>query len=274
MSTKTKESFRLRDIKVSARDQLMLDPKTIAIEKGFNARNYHLPENRQHLDELKCSIKLNGVLVPLLVRCDGESRQAVLVDGECRLRAALELIEEGHEIIAVPTVQVQGNNEADRLMTCLTANTGKPLSKWEIGSAFKRLMAFGWDEAKIAEKMGQSERFVKESLEMSDAPEEVKQMLSQEAVTPSLALKHLRSNGAGAVGSLKTEVAKARAKAKPGKTKVTAKRERKVKGIKLLPDEFSQVLKALKKAATSEKGFEELCKDAIEMLSAASNRGK
>src|SRR5208337_4667343 len=114
-----------------------------------------------HLAELKASIRVRGVLQPLLVRYDAQQTCAVLVDGECRLRAVLELIEEGVQIDAIPVLQVQGGNETERLVLALTANTGKPLSKWEIGTAFKRLANFGWSSQKIAEQLGYSERFVK-----------------------------------------------------------------------------------------------------------------
>lgn len=236
-STSPPQPARLRDIKVSARDQLMIDPRQIAIEKNHNPRNYNLPENRAHLDELKSSIKEQGTLVPLLVRWDVGAKQCVLVDGECRLRANLELIDEGVTIIAVPTVQVAGNNEADRLITSLTANTGKPLSKWEIGTAFQKLIGWGWDTAKIATRMGYTERYVKESLELSDAPDEVKQLLSQQAVTPSLALQHIRVDPKTATKKLEGAIARAKSKARKPKTKkngnpvkekpVTAKREKK-----------------------------------------------
>ncbi len=268
---------RLRDLKVSARDQLMLDPRAIAIEKNFNCRNYHLDENKAHLDELKNSIRANGTLVPLLVRWDAAAKQAVLVDGECRLRANLELIEEGVEILAIPTIQVQGTNEADRLITSLTANTGKPLSKWEIGTAFQRLIGFGWDPDKIAARMGYSARYVTESLELSDAPEDVKQLLSEQAVTPSLALQHIRTDGAGAGEKLKEKVEKARAKSPKKGGKVTAKRERKEKGVRLTDKEAATILKALKRAASGKEPLAthaDEFKDAVELLTTACSRGK
>jgi ParB family chromosome partitioning protein len=208
------EVTRLRDLKLSARDQFMLDPSIIQIEKGHNPRQYKLAENRAHLDELKASIKENGVLQPVLVRYDAATKSAVLVDGECRLRAVLELIKDGVEIEAIPAIQVSGNNEAERLVISLTANTGKPLSKWESGSAFARLINFGWDAAKIASRLGFSERFVNEAMELSDAPEEVKELLSERAVTPSLALDHIRKSGTGATMTLRAEVEKAKSTGK------------------------------------------------------------
>lgn len=207
---------RLRDLKTSARDQLMIDPRIILVDDGFNPRDYTLPENRAHLDELKRSIRENGTLVPLLVRFDPERKSAVLVDGECRLRANLELIAEGVEIAAVPTIQVAGGNEADRLLTSITANTGKPLSKWELGTAFQRLYKFGWSEEQIATKTGYRPTFITEAMELADAPVEIKQLLSSRAVTPSLALDELRTNGAAAVQSLQAIAKQHKASGKRG----------------------------------------------------------
>ncbi len=210
---------RLRDLKTSARDQLMIDPRIILVDEGHNPRNYDLPENHAHLDELKRSIRENGTLVPLLVRYDAERKAAVLVDGECRLRANLELIAEGVEIDTVPTIQVPGGNESERLLTAISANTGKPLSKWELGGAFRRLYNFGWSEEKIAKKTGYIESFVSEAMELADAPEEVKQLLSSQAVTPSLALSELRANGAAAVQTLQTIASEHKASGKKGPAK-------------------------------------------------------
>lgn len=214
-----KQVTRLRDLKTSARDQLMIDPRIILVDEGHNPRNYTLAENRAHLDELKRSIRENGVLIPLLVRYDALRKAAVVVDGECRLRATLELIADGVEIATVPTIQVPGGNEQDRLLTAITANTGKPLSKWELGTAFQKLYRFGWSEAQIATKTGYAIRFITEAMELADAPEEIKQLLSSQAVTPSLALAELRANGAAAVDSLRS-----RAQAAHSAGQKTAKR--------------------------------------------------
>jgi ParB-like chromosome segregation protein Spo0J len=214
--TKPVEVNRLRGLKESARDQLMIDPRIIVIEDGHNPRNYDLPENRAHLDELKQSIRVNGTLVPLLVRYDAGSKSAILVDGECRLRANLELIAEGAEIAAVPTIQVSGGNEAERLLTSITANTGKPLSKWELGTAFERLYKFGWSEDQIAAKTGYRLSFIAEARELADAPMEIKQLLSARAVTPSLALDELRANGAAAVQTLQAIASERKRSGKKG----------------------------------------------------------
>jgi ParB/RepB/Spo0J family partition protein len=208
------EITRLRDLKIGARDMFTLPLDAIVTEDNFNPRNYRLPENREHLDELKRSIRELGVQVPLLVRFDSETRSAVLVDGECRLRACRELAKEGTEIKGVPVIQVPGNNEADRLLISLTSNTGKPLSKWEIGGAFRRLIAFAWTPKQIADKTGYKERFITEAMELTDAPDDVKHLLSEAAVTPSLALSVIRKSGGKATLILREKVEKAKAAGK------------------------------------------------------------
>jgi hypothetical protein len=85
-----KEPKRLRDLRSSMRDQMMFDPRIIVVEDGHNPRDYTIPENRAHLDDLKASIRENGTISPLWIRWDAENRAAVLVDGECRLRANLD----------------------------------------------------------------------------------------------------------------------------------------------------------------------------------------
>jgi len=216
----TKEITRLRDLKLSARDQFILNPRIISVEDSFNPRDYRLAENQQHLNEIKASIRENGVRVPILVRYDPATKKAVLVDGECRLRATLELIAEGVEIVGIPAIQSDGSSPAERLLTAIVCNTGKPLSKWESGTAYLRLRRFGWDDVSIAKRTGNSIRFVTEAIELADAPDEVKQMMSEQSVTPALALSEIRKNGAGAVEKLRAKAVKAQAEGNK-----TAKRE-------------------------------------------------
>lgn len=243
----------------------MIDPKLIRVEDGHNPRDYALIENRAHLDELKASIKASGVLQPLLVRWDIGTKQVILVDGECRLRACLELIEEGEEIVAVPTMQVKATNEIERLLVALTANTGKPLSKWEIGSSFKRLIGMGWDAARIAQRLGYREAFVNQSLELSDAPEDVKHLLSEQAVTPSLAIQHLRESGTGAGATLREAASKAKA-GKKGK-KAIAKRQKKETFVRISTDVMKAIRAALEEAEiTKDKKCADLAAAALKLI--------
>lgn len=189
----TKEPTRLRDLKEGVRDLIMLNPRIIEIEQNHNPRDYTLPENREHLDALKDSIREHGVRQPLWVRWETTTKKAILVDGECRLRVVLELIEEGCEIASVPTFQVSGADAGDRLILALTANTGKPLSKLEDGAAYLRLRNYGWSDEKIAQKVARKERYIREAIELAEAPAEVREILKTGTVTDAAALSAARS---------------------------------------------------------------------------------
>jgi len=202
MITTEKPITRLRDLKSGVRDLIMIEPAIIKIEHGHNPRDYTLPENREHLDTLKESIREHGVKSPLWVRFDAGSKSAILVDGECRLKATLELIDEGVQILTVPVVQVESGDEASRLVLALTANTGKPLSKLEHGAAFRKLQSYGWDDERIAANACMKPRYIRESIELAQSPQAVKEMVSSGDVTPAAALKAVRTKGDGAAANL------------------------------------------------------------------------
>ena len=216
---------RMRDMKISgSRDVMPIPPSVIKVDPNYNPRDYRLKENRDHLDELKASIREEGVRIPLICRWDffapGDPAKSIIVtDGECRLRACLELLSEGVQIASVPVMQDDSKNEADRLLTYMLANGAKPLSKWEDGGAFKRFIRLGWNIDLIAKKTGKTKGYVSQAVELADAPDEVKQLLSSQAVTPSLALAELRANGSAAVQNLQ-----AAAKAAQSTGQKTAKR--------------------------------------------------
>ncbi len=211
------------------RDYHMINPRLIDVEPQFNPRDYTLPENREHIDSIKKSISEIGLIQPLVVRFNRETGRATIVDGECRLRSIMELIEEGHPVLSdadVPCFPApQGStDEGSRLLTAITANTGKPLSKCELGGAFQRLFNFGLSPDKIAARTGYTERFIGEAIELADAPQEIKNLLSEQAITPSLALATLRAKGSEAPAVLKQRVEEAKANGQP-----IAKREKKTR---------------------------------------------
>ena len=209
---------RMRDIAEGRSDLMQIDPTRILIEKDHNPRNYRLPENRAHLDSLKESIRTMGVLRPLMCRWDGG--QCILVDGECRLTAVLELRAERVAIDTVPVTQVTANNEEDRIMIALTTNTGKNLSDWEAGAAFLRLTRMGWAEQKIASSMGITPAKVSKCIELSDASDEVKQLLSERAISPALAITTIRKKGTkAATRELMEKASKQKSEGKKGPVK-------------------------------------------------------
>ncbi len=270
---------RLSDLAEGSTDVLKIDPKLIVVIEGFNYRNFKLKSNKDHLKDTKASIRENGIENPLWVRFDPEG-VPVLIAGETRLRSVLEILNDPKEskdvkakFATVPVIQKSGNDK-DMLLLSLLENTQKPPSQWEVGTAYRRLME--GDDAltveQIATRMGQSAKYVKDALELEDAPEEIKQLLSEMAVTPSHAIATIKSRGGTATAVLKSQVAAAKKKAQEkaaareekkaatgGKSKggrppkadkpVTVKREKKAGG-KFIKD---GVLKLIKNALNAAK---------------------
>lgn len=210
------------------RDQFtQIAPNEVHVEKGFNARDYSLEENKNHLESLKASIRDVGVLQPVWIRQDKD--KFYLVDGETRLRAVLELVDEGLPILKIPAKIVDAGNEIERKLLSLTANQGKPLGKWEAGTAYKQLEGWGWTHEQIAERVGQTERYIREAIELSNVPQDVKVLLSSGNITTRLALKTVREEGDTAAKTLTKAVESAKAE---GKTQAKASRKTKEGDIK------------------------------------------
>lgn len=181
------------------RDYQMIDPRLIDIEPGFNARDYTLPENRAHLDRLKLLLVAAGrVNEPIIVRLNRETGRANVIDGECRLRATLELIAEN----VYPFTEADmpcypappgSDDEATRRFASLYANEGKSFSKWELGRGYQALFDLNISIPTIAKKTANSETFIRECIELANAPDELKQLLSSQAVSPAEAIRIVRS---------------------------------------------------------------------------------
>lgn len=215
------------------KDILRIDPRNLHIRPDWNCRDVNFdPADPEDL-ALAESIAAVGVKQPMTaVWQDGK---AWLTDGHRRLGAALYAMEHlGAEIKSVP-VQTEDRyaSEADRVLSQLVRNNGKPLSPIEHARVYKRLIDLGWTERQIAESIGRSTQWVKNLLELHAAPTEVAQMVRSGQVSATLAMDTLKKaggNGEKAVKELAGAVEKAKA---AGKTRATAKHmDRAVPAIK------------------------------------------
>lgn len=204
MATASKEGMRA--IAEGTFTGYHIDPRIIEIDKGFNARNFDLPENVEHVQNLSDSIKAVGVQNPLVVRFTGG--RPILVDGESRLRAVRKAIKDGADIKTIPVVQ-EGKHvsEEERVASLVTRNTGKQLTMLERGDVFARLKSFGWSDSEIAKKTGITAAHVSNIMALHTAPQQVKAMVAQGQVSSSQAVQVIREHGADAASVLK-EVAK------------------------------------------------------------------
>ena len=192
-----------------------LPPRTIVIQKGWNPRDMASQKVQESIEDLKKSIRarinagLPGLFRPIQVRYIRSSASwmgekveggtPLLVDGERRLTAYLQLWDEGLQA-NIPVIDTDGDEAQLRAATIL-ANDGLPLTPLQIGYQCKVLRdgcckSVEW----ISENIGKPLRFVTESIALWDAPEEAKALVEAGEVTP-----------AAVRGALKAETVQAKA---------------------------------------------------------------
>lgn len=210
-------------------DVLKLDPRDIKVEEGFNARDFSIPENQEHVRALAASIRELGVEVPLLVRYDKATRSIFLVDGECRLRAAM-MVQEGlsedeRAAFVVPAMTAnQYASESDLVISMLVRNEGRALGPIEKGAAFFRLHTrLKMSEKEIAAKMGMTRARVVQLLELHAMPERVKDLARSGQVSATLAQETLKEHDGDEDAALAVLEAAVETAQSLGRTRATRK---------------------------------------------------
>lgn len=215
--------FRDHEAVKGKRDSYPVDPRALKVDPAYNVRDMNDPETIAHIRWLADSIKESGVRVPLEVRLEGED--IYVVAGHCRHAATMLAISEGAEIATVPTIpEPKGTNEIERVLNLVISNSGKPLTPLAIAEVVRRLMAFGWDTVKIAQRLGwKSAATVDQYVTLLGATPDVQQMIRSGEVAASTAAKVVKKEGSKAGTTLKAAAAKSGGK-------VTAKTIRQSKG--------------------------------------------
>jgi ParB family chromosome partitioning protein len=119
------------------------------------------------LDELAESIREHGILTPLLVRRDPESRDFVLIAGERRLRAAgLAGLEE------VPVFVREDVDDREQLELALVENLQREdLDPIETAEAYNRLCEeFGLTQEQVARRVGRDRATVANAIRLLKLP--------------------------------------------------------------------------------------------------------
>lgn len=230
------------------RDYQMIDPRTIDIEPGFNARDFTKPENIAHFNRLKAMIIESGrVEKPISVRLNKDTGRATVVDGETRLRIVWQLIAEGrHPFVDADMPCFPAPPGSDdpivRRFASLSANEGKSLSKWELGKGYQDLYDLNVSVETIAKRTANSVSFVKEAMELASAPEEVKQLLSEKAITTAEVVRQLRANPESAAHTISAKVQANRAAGNKGPVK---RDKAKAKDSHILPSALVKTIMTL-----------------------------
>lgn len=210
---------RLQDMASGRKDLYLLDPSIIREDGGWNERDNN-DELKAHIRQLADSIKEIGVQQPLTVYLrDGVP---IITDGHCRLMAARLAISEGAEIKSIPCRnEERTSNEADRTLSMLTRNSGKPLTSLEASRVIKRLIGFGWVISDISRKTGYTTSHIYNLITLASSPVEIQKMVSDGEISATLATETVKKQGeTEAVETLKSAVKKA---GDSGKKKATKK---------------------------------------------------
>jgi hypothetical protein len=177
-------------------DLLRVDPRKLKWEPGFGGRDFETPENKAHIESLKASIMVVGVLNPIAVWHDKIADALIPVDGECRLRAVMLAIEDGADIKTIPAIPIaRASNAADRIVEQLTRNTGKRYGPLEMAGMVKKLEAFGWKRQEIANKLGMSAQNVANLLDGAAMPEAAQELVRSGEVSFTAARKTIEAEG-------------------------------------------------------------------------------
>jgi ParB family chromosome partitioning protein len=212
---------QLRDLAESKRDLLMIDPRKIQVEEGYNVRDLTTSAAHASLHQLAQAIADNGFSIehPITVRLKGE--EIFVVAGHRRRAATMMAIEKfGAEIQSIPCIaEAKGTSDADRCADLVVSNSGEPLTALEIAAVVKRLIGFGWEKVQIAKRLGwETKQTVDNHLDLLAAPQDVQQMVRDNEVSPSVAMHVVRKHGDKAGETLANAKRQA---ASEGKSRVT-----------------------------------------------------
>lgn len=186
---------RLKHLAESTRDMFVLDPRIIKIRPDYNARDFTLVKNIEHVAEIKDSMIENGQKVAVEVTY--EAQEIWLDKGETRLRAALEMIEEGHVDFKLLAVQSQkGANEVDRTVDLIVENDfGKSLEPLEKASVYRRLILLNMTVEQIAKRVGKTKQHVEDLLRLNGASQSIHQLIRDGRISATQAVEVCREKG-------------------------------------------------------------------------------
>ncbi len=165
-------------------DQLALDrmrPAQAVPVENLVANRYQ-PRQRFDRDELQAlteSVKVNGILMPILVRRLGDGKNYEIVAGERRWRAAQEA-----QLYEVPVVVKELDDKQALEMALVENIQRKDLTPLEEAEGYRRLMKdFGHTQEDVAQVSGKSRSHVANMLRLLGLPDIVKNMVEDGRLT-------------------------------------------------------------------------------------------
>jgi len=188
---------RLKELSVGrGPESFFMDPEKIEEKPGYNVRNMESPKTQAYIRQMADSIHACGTISfpEITVRQEGE--HIYVVRGHCRRRAFILARSEGADIKGIRCVAHPTKGEAEDALDLLASNDGLDLDPLEKATAIKRLITLEWSVSEIARKRGVTPQTIHNMLALLEAPEEVKDMVSNGEVAGTLAVEVLRKEGA------------------------------------------------------------------------------
>lgn len=116
-------------------------------------------------------------------------------DGSRRFKA-MEIIYEGGNglnlIAFVKTYDKRTLNKEQSVVDRFIKNEGKPFTPLEKATAVSKLLAYNWDEKKIADKLGMSVMWVNNMAILNALPQKVKELVANGTISATLAIREAR----------------------------------------------------------------------------------
>lgn len=210
----------------------MVPVEKIKVIPGFNVR-VESPEYIQHRDNLVASITANGYdPTKPIAGYVGKDGDIFVTDGHTRLDAVSIINEgDGDEIESIPVVvHPKEVSLTDLTVGLHTANSGRPLTPFELGIVVKRLLAEeGAVKKDIASRLGVTARYLDDVLLLAGADKSVKQHVASGAVSSTMAIQLLRKDADTAAEKIAEAVKKAAGTGKKATKKLTGPKMQKIK---------------------------------------------
>lgn len=154
--------------------------------------NFNLRIDYGDIDELARSIKENGVRTALKGHYDKIEDKYLITSGHRRLKALQKLAKEGFEI-PVPILSDARDSDENRILSMITDNSGKRFNPVEEAEVISRLVSqFNYSDDQIRIKTGFTKVYVCNLKLLSKAPKKLKDLIINNTVSATLAMKVLR----------------------------------------------------------------------------------
>lgn len=143
------------------------------------------------ISDLLPSVRARGILVPLLVRPNGEPDCFEVVAGRRRYHAALTISEEGGEIEPLPCAIIEAGDDAAALEASLIENIARldpdEVTQWV---TFTKLIKEGRNIGDISGTFGLTEQQVRRILALGNLHPRIRQLYQKEEIDVA-SIRHL-----------------------------------------------------------------------------------